>query len=278
MKTSCILTLGVVLAAAGSLATTASAAVVSTFAPGNLEGWSSVTLPGGTIGGGYGFFATSATFGNRLLWQDPTGNVGGVTVTTAANADGRGVQHDTGLLRSPTFTLNGDNGSAAYPTVTAISFNLLGGTGTSTGPSSVTVLPGVAVNQPTGQYTAYLGVALHRVGDDAYLLWGDRTANAQSTNWQTIFLESGHAGGSDRRRSCRNSLHARPGRCRVWRLGLGGDGQRELHDRAGGILLRVAGPGGHSGPGETPPLSIRGSARGGKAKELPSSGTEALAL
>jgi hypothetical protein len=169
----------------------ASAAVISsTFAPGNPEGWSSVTLPGGSIGGGYAFFATSATFGNRLLWQNPAGAVGGLTVTTSADADGRGVQHDTALLRSPTFTLNGGNGSSVYPTVTAISFSLLGGTGTSTGPSGVTVLPGVAVNQPTGQYTSYLGVALRRVGDDAYLLWGNRSANAQSTNWQTISWDS----------------------------------------------------------------------------------------
>lgn len=165
---------------------TSEAAVVASFSPGNLEGWTQVTLPGGTIGGGYAFYATNATFGNRMNWQNPAGSVGGVTVTTSTSADGRGVQHDTALLRSPTFTLNADTITSGYGSVTEISFSLLGGMGTSTGPSGVTVLPAVSVNQPTGQFIGYLGVALRRVGDDAYLLWGTRTSNAQSGNWQTI--------------------------------------------------------------------------------------------
>ncbi len=169
------------------LISAASATVIThTFAPGNLEGWSQASLPGASSND-YRFFATSSTFGNRMNWQDPAGTVGGLTVTDAASADARGAAHNSAILRSPTFTLNGVNALAnMLNPVSEISVTLLGGMGTASGPSGVSDIPANSLEQPTGNYISYLGVGLRRVDDDAYLLWGRRTSNAQSNNWQTV--------------------------------------------------------------------------------------------
>lgn len=155
-----------------------------TFSPGNLENWTQVAIPDAT-GNDYRFFATAATFGGRITWNDPVGSIGGVIVTSATNTDARDVAHKTAILRSPTFSINWPNTEADLDiTPTQISFKLLAGSGSATGPTNVSDIPASTV--ATTQSNSYLGVGLRRVGDDAYLLWGRRTSNAQNNSWQTI--------------------------------------------------------------------------------------------
>lgn len=159
-----------------------------TFSPGNLENWTRTAVPGGT-GNDYSFFATNATFGNRITWNDPVGIAGGLAVTDAIGTfDARGSTHNTAVLSSPTFTLKGLNAAAGinnfFPT--EISFKLLAGGGNVAGPLNLSSLPAVSVDNGAAGTNAYLGVGLRRVSDGTYLLWGRRTTNAQNNNWQTV--------------------------------------------------------------------------------------------
>ncbi len=158
---------------------------VFAFPPGDLEQWSQIVIPGGDSEDRR-FFATNSTFGNRVSWADPSGNAGGVIVTSEDNIDTRDFAHNTAVLRSPSFTLDGLNPAADsddfFPT--EISFRLLAGMGSSTGPANFADLPAVTVNNAGN--VAWLGVGLRRVDDDTYLLWGNRTSNAQGSSWQTI--------------------------------------------------------------------------------------------
>ncbi|WP_035602645.1 hypothetical protein [Haloferula sp. BvORR071] len=159
--------------------------IVYAFSPGDLAQWTQVTIPGGNSLDRR-FYATSSNFGNRITWGDPNGNIGGLVVTSADNIDSRDGAHNTAVLRSPTFTLNGTNPAADLGTLapTEISFKLLAGMGSTTGPASFSSLPAVSVNNVNN--VAWVGVALHRVTDDAYLKWGRRTSTAQGNAWETV--------------------------------------------------------------------------------------------
>ncbi len=157
------------------------------FAPTDLGQWTQITIPGGTSLDRR-FYATSSNFGNRITWTDPAGSVGGLVVTSADNIDSRDGAHNTAVLRSPSFVLNnGTNASAGLGATfspTDISFKLLAGRGTATGPANFSNLPAVTTNNAND--VAYLGVGLRRDSDGAYLLWGRRSSNAQSNAWETV--------------------------------------------------------------------------------------------
>lgn len=156
------------------------------FAPNDLGQWTQITIPDGTSLDRR-FFATGSNFGNRITWTDPAGSIGGLVVTTSDNVDSRDGAHNTAVLRSPSFVLNnGTNPSANMGgfSPTEISFKLLAGRGTATGPSNFSVLPANSANNAGD--VAYLGVGLRRESDGAYLLWGRRSANAQGNAWETV--------------------------------------------------------------------------------------------
>lgn len=182
------------LAALAGPAHSTSIVINHNFAPGDLEGWQQIVIPGGDPAlDGIHFRATNNTFSNRMQWADPVGDVGGLTVTNAAgNADYRGAAHNSAILRSPTFTLNGIGAGATLASnmVTEISFALLGGTGTSTGPVNVSDIPASSLNQTSPSFPAYLGVGLRRTTDDAYLLWANRSGNGQSNFGSPLGFET----------------------------------------------------------------------------------------
>lgn len=156
------------------------------FAPNDLGQWTQITIPDGTSLDRR-FFATGSNFGNRITWTDPAGSIGGLVVTSADNIDSRDGAHNTAVLRSPSFVLNnGTNPGAAMGNFspTEISFKLLAGRGTATGPSNFSSLPAVSANNAND--AAYLGVGLRRESDGAYLLWGRRSTNAQGNAWETV--------------------------------------------------------------------------------------------
>ena len=180
------------------------ALITHTFEPGDLEGWTQVDV--GSAGDpGFDpaiddvqFNATGSTFGSRMVWADPVGDLGGITITNpAGTADYRATAHNSGILRSPTFTLNGVNAAAPLTnteTVTEISFDLLGGSAP-TAPTNVGSLPVATFNRPSGNLGGFMGVALRRVSDDEYLTWSTRSGNGQSNagsplGWETLTLDS----------------------------------------------------------------------------------------
>ncbi|MEK7949887.1 hypothetical protein [Luteolibacter soli] len=158
---------------------------VYAFPAGDLSQWTQVTIPGGTSLDRK-FFATASNFGNRISWTDPAGSVAGLVVTSADNADSRDGAHNSAVLRSPNFVLKGSNAAAELGTFspTDINFKLLAGKGAAAGPANFSNIPANSVNNAGD--VAYLGVGLRRVSDGAYLLWGRRTSNAQSTSWETV--------------------------------------------------------------------------------------------
>lgn len=192
------LLLAIAALSASTVSTWGQTVINHEFAPGDLNGWSQIVIAGGDTTAplvDVKFNATSATFGNRMQWQDPIGNVGGVTVTDAAGtADYRAVAHNSAILRSPTFTLDGLNAAATLTstlTVNEISFSLLGGRAT-VAPSSVSDIPAATIERDgTNNTTAgFLGVALRRNSDDDYLTWTTRDSNGQSAGWQNFTLDS----------------------------------------------------------------------------------------
>ena len=185
MKPICAIAALGVLQFISSPAVLAAGQKVYAFGPGDFGQWTQVTVPGGT-GLDRKFFATGSNFGNRISWTDPAGSVGGAVVTSADNADSRDGAHNSAVLRSQNFTLNGANPLAEMGAFspTEISFRLLAGRGTATGPANFSSIPTTSVNNAGD--VAYLGVGLRRVSDDAYLLWGRRSSNAQGGSWETM--------------------------------------------------------------------------------------------
>ncbi len=172
--------------------------ITHTFAPGNFQGWQQVVIPGGDpLLDDIRFNTTNATFGSRMLWVDPVGDVGGLTVTNpAGTADYRGIAHNSAILRSPTFTLDGVNLAATLTqfTVTDISFSLLGGR-SDVVPTNVSDIPAASINRPAADLGGFLGVALRRDSDNEYLTWSSRSGNGQSgfgspPTWETLTLDS----------------------------------------------------------------------------------------
>ena len=82
--------------------------------------------------------------------------------------------HDTLVVSSPTFSFDKGN-----PDGFSVSVFLLGGKGGASAPSgSLSSLP------PSSSTTGFLGVALRRISDGAYLLHTRRSANAQYAAWE----------------------------------------------------------------------------------------------
>ncbi len=137
------------------------------FRDGTLQSWENVRT---SAVGAAGFVADEGTYGNR------TPAVSGVfKIVHTPFLDGRDTFHHTLVLRSPEFRLHGIRERQA------LSFSLLGGTGgAATAPASEAALLSVA--SPGG----FLGVALRRSGDGAYLLSARRSAAGQGSNWQRI--------------------------------------------------------------------------------------------
>lgn len=190
-----------VLAISGGLLHFASPAVLAagqtvfSFPPTDLQLWTQVVVPGAN-GTDRQFYATGSTFGNRISWADPVGGAGGVVVTSPEDTDSRDGAHNTAVLRSPTFTLAGSNPAAGLGdfSPTDIRFKLLAGMGSATGPAHFADLP--AVSADNAGNVAYLGLGLRRVSDDAYLLWGHRSSNAQGTAWETVIWDAATLAGA----------------------------------------------------------------------------------
>lgn len=88
--------------------------------------------------------------------------------------NGRDIAHDTLVVTSPAFGFDGTS-----PNGWGISLFLLGGTGnTSAAPASLADLPASTATD------GFMGVALRRVSDDAYLLHDRRNATGQYDAWE----------------------------------------------------------------------------------------------
>lgn len=94
------------------------------------------------------------------------------TAVCVGDFDIRDRQHPSRILRSPEFHISQDS---------EISVFLLGGTGDASAPPSHSS----QVSNQTDSH-GYLGVALRRVSDDRYVLWGRRTKRGTKLNWQEV--------------------------------------------------------------------------------------------
>lgn len=86
--------------------------------------------------------------------------------------DARDQPHETNIYRSPQFRISKDS---------EISVFLLGGTGGSEAPPGTSAA--LAANTTD---KGYLGIAVRRVDDDRYLMWGRRSKPGIRLNWQEI--------------------------------------------------------------------------------------------
>lgn len=143
------------------------------FDDGTLQNWTPVSAVGATSPA-YPFASTTATISNRILADSGT-----CKVMVYNGTDLRSSQHATAILRSPQFTL---------PANSSISARLLGGRGIqgSAPASAESISPDAMQNSANG----YAGVALRRNSDKAYLLYGSRTTDGQSSTgspaYQTV--------------------------------------------------------------------------------------------
>ncbi|MEK7949889.1 glycerophosphodiester phosphodiesterase family protein [Luteolibacter soli] len=137
------------------------------FRDGTLQGWQNAkSSPTGATT----FVADTGTYGDRTPGVRDLYKIVHTPFLT-----GRDTYHQTLLLRSPEFHLHG------LKDYQAIGFSLLGGIGGSAAaPSSDTLLPLIA--KPAG----FLGLALRRSRDGAYLLSARRNATGQGQAWQAV--------------------------------------------------------------------------------------------
>ncbi|WP_145247414.1 hypothetical protein [Aeoliella mucimassa] len=145
------------------------------FDDGSLQGWT-MTMSSSTGSGAANFAAwdTSAdTNGGRTVAASPYHMV--VSVTDGGSfLDARDNAHDTLVVTSPQFGISGSS---------SISLQLLGGVGGDDGiPANLGSL------QSSATESGFMGVALRRTSDNAYLLTGSRVSNGQSNNsgWQGV--------------------------------------------------------------------------------------------
>lgn len=135
------------------------------FDDGTLQDWTPVSVEGATSPA-YPFASTTATISNRILADS-----GSYKVMVHNGTDLRGSQHATAILRSPQFTL---------PANSSISAKLLGGRGIQgSAPASAESLSPNAIQDSAN---GYAGIALRRNSDKAYVLYGSRTTNGQSSS------------------------------------------------------------------------------------------------
>jgi len=153
-----------------ALPAVASAALIFNFDDGTLQGWTNVrtsTTPGGSTSFGVSdplgpSITPNPRSGNYMVGPDPFGADGG--------SQARDNPNQTLVLSSPSFYLDGSGDISAW---------LVGGMGSGSAPASYTSLP---TNSST---SGYLGVALRRLSDGAYLLAGNRTSNFAGS-WQQV--------------------------------------------------------------------------------------------
>lgn len=186
------LCIGMAVSALGISAASIQAATTVTgwdFDDGTLQGW---TLASASSIGPTGFDAVSRTFnGSGVQSWDPIGYLsqnpaaGFAAAPTPFLTERSSAQDAPVVLRSPTFQLYADG---------EISAHLLGGRPQpgSTPPSNFSDLTGPSINTtatPQANDTAYLGIALRRDSDGAYLLHKGRTSESSGgTAWQQLIF------------------------------------------------------------------------------------------
>ncbi len=161
MKLSTLIISSAVLSLAASL----QAALQYTFENASMEDWTLVTTPGGSV---TGYASSNANNGGRTYGQAGSGSY--MLIPTPFG--GRDSSHNTIVFRSPEFQLYeaGD-----------LSFYLLGGMGGQASPGdSFDALP------TSSSSSGFLGLALRRASDGAYLLSGRRSSSQQGSSWQQI--------------------------------------------------------------------------------------------
>lgn len=137
------------------------------FSDGTFQSWVNVRT---STAGAMKFVVDADTYGDRVPAFSEV-----YKVIHSPFLDGRDTYHQTLVLRSPEFKLRG------LKPEHAIAFSLLGGVGgAAAAPASESMLPIVA--SPGG----FMGVALRRKSDGAYLLSARRTATGQGANWQRL--------------------------------------------------------------------------------------------
>ncbi len=139
------------------------------FDTGSLDGWSNTLLSLEDTPGGY--IPHDSTEGGRIL------SLSGAYTVRNNNFGDRDSAHSTLVFSSPSFTLDGSGDLSA---------RLLGGQGgASSAPADFASLPSASSG------SGFMGIALRRVSDGAYLLSDRRTSNAQNANWEDVGWTAG---------------------------------------------------------------------------------------
>ncbi|WP_367870445.1 glycerophosphodiester phosphodiesterase family protein [Luteolibacter sp. Populi] len=142
------------------------------FRDGTLQGWSNIR---NSVVGASAFVVDEGIYGDRT-----PATRGIYKVVHTPFLAGRDGYHSTLILRSPGFRLHG------LRNYQAITFSLLGGAGgVGSVPASDLLLSDAA--EPTG----FLGMALRRGSDGAYLLSARRSSAGQGHAWQRVVWDAG---------------------------------------------------------------------------------------